>query len=319
MTTPVLRLGTRRSKLARTQSKLVGERLTAVTGIPVELVDIVTEGDVNRAPLVTMGGAGVFVSAVRDALLRGEVDFVVHSLKDLPTTPEPGIDLVAVPGREDPRDALIARDNLTLGELPVGSKVATGSPRRQVQLEALGFGIEVIGIRGNVGTRIEAVTSGAADAVVLANAGLRRLGETDRITEVIDPLQMLPAPGQGALAVECRAITATSTDQERFIAKALAELDDAESRACVIAERAVLSRAEAGCSAPLGALAEVVEGDAGLELSLAAVLADADGHLIRHSVQGRVVDARTLGEELADLLLERIDGNLPTTMSTKGA
>ena len=151
-----------------------------------------------------MGGTGVFVSALRDALLDGRVDVAVHSLKDLPTTPADGIALAAVPLREDPRDVVVARDGLTLGELPVGSRLGTGSPRRVSQLAALGLGLELQGIRGNVDTRIRKVREGEVDAVVLARAGLARLGRLDEVTEVLDPLQMLPAPGQGALAVECR-------------------------------------------------------------------------------------------------------------------
>ena len=200
----VLRLGTRASLLARTQSALVADLIRARTGREVELVDVTTEGDANRASLVSLGGTGVFVGALRDALLRGDVDLAVHSLKDLPTAPHPGITLAAVPTREDPRDVVVARDGLTLGELPVGSVVGTGSPRRAAQLHALGLGLEIVDIRGNVDTRLGKVGAGEVDAVLLARAGLARLGRLDDVTEVIDPIQMLPAPGQGALAVECR-------------------------------------------------------------------------------------------------------------------
>ena len=164
-----------------------------------------TEGDASPAPLAQIGGTGVFVSALREALLRGEVDLAVHSLKDLPTAPPEGIALAAVPTREDPRDVVVARDGLTLGELPQGARVGTGAPRRVAQIEALGLGIDLVGVRGNVDTRIGKVAYGELDAVVLARAGLARLGRADEVTEVLDPLQVLPAPGQGALAVECRA------------------------------------------------------------------------------------------------------------------
>ncbi|QIK74506.1 hydroxymethylbilane synthase [Nocardioides piscis] len=297
--TPVLRLGTRRSALATTQSGHVADLIRARLGREVELVEITTEGDISSAPLASLGGTGVFVSALRDALKRGDVDVAVHSLKDIPTQPEAGIALAAIPTREDPRDAVVARDGLTLGELPVGSRIGTGSPRRVAQLEALGLGLDVVGIRGNVDTRIRKVASGDYDAVLLARAGLARLGRVDEITETLDPLQMLPAPGQGALAIECRA------EDEALVAD-LAQLDDPRTRAAVTAERAVLATLEAGCSAPLGALAEVVEGDDGDELWIRAVAMSADGGLsVRMSTTGSPTDAAETGNRLAsDMLAE---------------
>ncbi len=294
-----LRLGTRASALATTQSGHVADLVRERLGREVELVEVSTEGDVNRAPLASMGGTGVFVSALRDALLDGRVDLAVHSLKDLPTYPADGIALPAVPPREDPRDVVVARDGLTLGELPVGSRVGTGSPRRVSQLAALGLGLELQDIRGNVDTRIRKVRDGEVDAVVLARAGLARLGRLDEATEVLDPLQMLPAPGQGALAIECR-----SADTD--LVELLARLDDPATRAAVTAERAVLSTLEAGCSAPLGALADVVEGEDGEELWLRAVALSADGGLtVRMSLSGPVADAAGLGTRLAsDMLAE---------------
>jgi hydroxymethylbilane synthase len=295
-TTP-LRLGTRASALATTQSGLVADLIRQRLGREVVLVTITTEGDVNAAPLATLGGTGVFVSALRDALLRGEVDVAVHSLKDLPTTPADGIALAAVPTREDPRDVVVARDGLTLGELPHGSRVGTGSPRRAAQLEALGLGLDVTGVRGNVDTRIGKVTSGQYDAVVLARAGLARLGRLDDATEALDPLQMLPAPGQGALAIECR------SDDTGLVAD-LAALDDPASRAAVTAERAVLATLEAGCAAPLGALAEVVEGEDGDELWVRAVALSHDGGIsVRRSATGPVADAAGVGHRLASEML----------------
>ena len=207
MSAATLRVGTRASVLATTQSRLVADVLRERLGRDVELVEVSTEGDRSQASGVPLQGAastGVFVAAVREALLRGDVDVAVHSLKDLPTAPADGIVLAAVPQREDPRDVVVARDGLTLGELPAGSRVGTGSPRRVAQLHALGLGLEIAGIRGNVDTRIGKVRSGEYDAVILARAGLARIGRLDEVTEVLDPLQMLPAPGQGALAVECR-------------------------------------------------------------------------------------------------------------------
>ena len=295
--TTTLRIGTRRSLLATTQSGHVADLIRERLGREVELVEITTEGDTNTAPLATMGGTGVFVSALRDALLRGEVDVAVHSLKDLPTTPAEGISLVATPTREDPRDVVVARDGLTLGELPVGSRVGTGSPRRAAQLQALGLGVEVVGIRGNVDTRIGKVASGEYDAVLLARAGLARLGRVDDATEVLDPLQMLPAPGQGALAIECRT-------SDTALVEELAVLDDHATRASVTAERAVLATLEAGCSAPLGALAEVVEGDDGDELWIRAIVLSPDGGLsIRMSATGDVDDAAATGNRLASEML----------------
>lgn len=297
--TDVLRIGTRKSLLARTQSGEVAELIRAKLGYAVELVDVTTEGDVNQAPLASMGGTGVFVSALRDALLRGEVDLAVHSLKDLPTYSQEGITLAAVPLREDPRDVVVARDGLTLGELPVGSTVGTGSPRRVAQLHALGLGLEIVGVRGNVDTRIGKVASGELDAVILALAGLARLGRADEATEVLDPLQMLPAPGQGALAVECR-----TSDAE--LAKSLAQaLEDPRTRAAVDAERAVLATLEAGCSAPLGALAEVAEGDDGDEIWIRAVALSHDGALtVRMSTTGSPDDPVGVGRRLAEQMLD---------------
>lgn len=295
-----LRIGTRASLLARTQCGHVADMIRERLGVEVELVEITTEGDVSRAPLATLGGTGVFVSALRDALLDGRVDVAVHSLKDIPTGAAAGITLAAVPTREDPRDVLVARDGLTLGELPHGSVVATGSPRRASQLAALGLGLEVVGLRGNIDTRLGKVTSGEVDGVILARAGLSRIGRLGLVTEAIDPIQMLPAPGQGALAVECR----TSDDD---LASSLREhIDDPHTRAAVEAERAVLSTLEAGCSAPVGALAEVADaGDDGSEIWIRAVALSHDGTVdIRRSASGPLDDAVGVGTRLATGMLE---------------
>ena len=299
MTAAPIRLGTRRSPLARTQSELVADALRGALRRDVELVEVVTEGDVSREPLAAIGGTGVFVSALRDALLRADVDLAVHSLKDLPTTPDPHVALAAVPVREDPRDAVVARDGLTLGELPAGARIGTGSPRRAAQLHALGLGFDVVAIRGNVDTRIRKVFSGDVDAVVLARAGIARLGRLDEVTEVLDPLMMLPAPGQGALAVECRA-----SDPD-LVAEVRSALDDPRTRAAVAAERAVLSALEAGCSAPVGAMGEIAEGEDGDELWLRAVALSTDGAFaVRRSATGSPEAAEKVGRALAEEMLD---------------
>jgi hydroxymethylbilane synthase len=309
MTGSPIRVGTRASLLARTQSGLVADALQAALGREVALVEVRTEGDRSTAPLASLGGAGVFVGALREALLRGEVDVAVHSLKDLPTADENGIVLAAVPSREDPRDVVVARDGLTLAELPEGARVGTGSLRRAAQLRALGMGLEIVGVRGNVDTRIGKVTSGEIDAVLLARAGLARIGRLDEVTEVLDPLQMLPAPGQGALAVECRSDDALAEGVRDAV-------DDPRTRAAVTAERVLLADLEAGCSAPVGALAEVADGDDGEELWLRGVVLSADGAVaIRRSCTGapgdaagvgRALAAEMLAEGAADLLGERV-------------
>ncbi len=295
--TPI-RIGTRASTLARAQSQLVADALVAALGVDIELVNVVSAGDESNRPLTEIGGQGVFVGAVREALAAGDVDLVVHSLKDLPTAGDDRVTLAAVPQRGDVRDALVARDGLTLGELPPGSRVGTGSPRRAAQLYALGLGLDVVAIRGNVDTRITQVTTGDLDGVVLARAGLVRIGRADEITETIDPIQMLPAPGQGALAVE---VAASATDLARSVAEVL---DDQASRAAVTAERELLRVLEAGCSAPVGALAEVAEGEDGMEIWLRGVVAAPDGsHVVRLSAGGPADDPIGVGCRLAEELL----------------
>ncbi|HEX7188695.1 MAG TPA: hydroxymethylbilane synthase [Actinomycetes bacterium] len=308
-----LRLGTRRSPLATAQAELVARALTERTGRAVELVPVTTYGDTSRAALTQIGGTGVFVGALREALTSGDVDVAVHSLKDLPTTQPDDVVIAAVPPREDPRDALVARDGLTLGELPSGSRVGTGSPRRAAQLRVLGLGLEVVEVRGNVDTRLRLVADGQIDAVVLARAGLARLGRLDTVTEVLDPLQMLPAPGQGALAVECRTPVDPHTAE---LFALLGTLDDAATRLVVEAERTLLATLEAGCSAPVGAYGEAADGEHVLELYLRAVVSAVDGSAsVRLSATGPLVEAARIGRDLAadllaegaaDLMLERV-------------
>lgn len=307
----LIRIGTRGSALALAQTGIVADALEKA-GAKTELVTVVTPGDRSSAPIAEIG-IGVFTSALRDALADGTVDVAVHSYKDLPTKPDPRLSLAAVPPRADPRDALVARDGLTLGELPPGSRVGTGSPRRAAQLQALGLGLSVVPIRGNVDTRIRKVASGEVDGVVLARAGLARLGRLDEITEVLEPIQMLPAPAQGALAVECRV---DDMDTEHLLQSIV---DDDATRYAVAAERAMLAALEAGCSAPVGALADVVE-DLDAEdrvvyrLSLRGVAAanwSADANLegsavdlLRASATGDLTEGEQLGRALAAELLE---------------
>jgi len=293
-----LRLGTRASALALTQSGHVAQELTRSTGREVELVHVATKGDVSSAAIAQLGGTGVFVTALRDALLADGVDLAVHSYKDLPTAPAEGLVIAAVPPRQDPRDILVARDGLTLGELPEGSRVGTGSPRRMSQLRALGLGLEVVPIRGNVDTRIGKVASGELDAVVLARAGLARLDRLAEVTEVLDPLSVLPAPAQGALAVECRA-------DDTGLVELLSALDHPDTRTAVAAERALLAALEAGCTAPVGALAEVAEGDDGDEVYLRGLVAALDGSdTVRLSATGPTPEAQEVGRRLAAELLD---------------
>ncbi len=252
MTQRMLRLGSRKSPMAITQSRQVADMITERTGRQVEIVGVTTLGDVNRAQLTQIGGTGVFVGALREALLGGEVDLAVHSLKDLPAAPAAGIVLAAVPPRDDPRDALIARDGIKLADLPAGARIGTGSLRRAAQLLALRADLRCVPIRGNACTRLAKVTDGELDGVVLACAGLARIGSAGAITQVLEPDEMLPAPGQGALAVECR-------DGDAELAGLLAAVNDPASMAAAVAERSLLQGLGAGCSAPVGGYAAGTE------------------------------------------------------------
>lgn len=287
--------------LATTQAGTVRDALVAA-GHPAELVKISTTGDRSSGPIAELG-VGVFTAALREAIVDGRVDAAVHSHKDLPTADDPRFVLAAIPPREDPRDALVARDGLVLGELPAGAVVGTSSPRRAAQLRALGLGLEIRPLRGNLDTRLNRVSSGELDAIVVARAGLARLGRLDAVTETLEPVQMLPAPAQGALAVECRA-------GDTALAALLAELDDTDTRRAVTAERTLLAELEAGCSAPVGAIAEVVEsidedGRVFDELSLRGCVAALDGSdVIRASGIGSPDRARELGVSVAAELFE---------------
>lgn len=299
-----LLLGTRGSALARTQSRMVADDLEAAArskgiDLTVELHIVTTEGDTTTTPLTGQSSVGVFVSALRTALLAGECDIAVHSLKDMPVGPAEGIELAAIPAREDARDALCSAGK-TLAELPHGAKVGTGSPRRAAQLLATRPDLDVHGLRGNVDTRLKAVGE-RFDAVVLAAAGLNRIGRSDEASQLLSYEVMVPAPGQGALAVEIR------SDADATIADAVRLLDDRATRAAVTAEREALRVLEAGCAAPVGAYARV-QGD---RLRLHVRVISPDGTLQLNEVgAGPLSEAGSLGRAAAHALLGRGAGQL---------
>lgn len=308
-------VGTRGSALATTQTGWAAGKLAALSGLEANTVLVRTEGDVITGSLATLGGTGVFAAALRQQLLLAGCDLAVHSLKDLPTVQPEGLVLAAIPPREDVRDALCARDGLSLDELPSGARIGTGSPRRAAQLLNYRPDLQIVDIRGNVPTRLGRVkgmgatlddgsvgrtVQGDLDAVVLAAAGLLRLGMEKHITEYLDPRIMLPAPGQGALAIEVR----TAGSGQAALDAALTEFDDASTRMQVGAERALLNALEAGCAAPIGALAHFE----GAELVLEAVACKPDGtQVMRQSARAEAHDeaaALELGRSLAHIMLD---------------
>lgn len=324
------RIGTRGSALATTQTGIVATALSAAGAGDSETLIVKTEGDVVTGSLAALGGAGVFAAELRQRVLDGGVDVAVHSLKDLPVAQPHGLVIAAIPGREDVRDVLVARDGHTLDNLPTAAVVGTGSPRRAAQLLAARPDLRVVDIRGNVPTRLRRVKglvldqddsgsvgrerAGDLDAVILAGAGLDRLGLERYITERIDPHVMLPAPGQGSLAVEVSAATAALDSP---LTRALTELDDEATRWAVSAERALLSRLEGGCAAPLGALA-VLSHSGSLRLDAVAVSPNGSRALRRHAAAAvaDVAGAVALGERLADELLA---AGAATLMGTNSA
>jgi hydroxymethylbilane synthase len=287
-----LRIGTRGSALARTQSGMVAAAVEVATGRASELVTVRTLGDDHPGPLAQMPEPGVFVSALRDALLDGSVDVAVHSMKDLPSAAVEGIVLAAVPTREDPRDALVTADGRGLAALARGASVGTGSPRRAARLRALRPDLRIVELRGNVDSRLARVTDGELDAVVLAVAGLMRLGRAAMIAEHLDPASMLPAPAQGALAVECR------SDDPATLAL-LAAVDDRPSRLRVLAERAVLSAVGASCASAIGALASLE----GATLTLDADASGIDGEHVSDRSTIALPDIASPGTTQADATL----------------
>lgn len=286
----MLKIGTRGSHLATTQAGHVRDDL-GVVGHPAELKIVVTPGDLSQAPVERIG-VGVFTSALRDALFNGEVDVAVHSFKDLPTAYEPRSYLI-VPKREDNREALIARDGLTLAELPEGARVGTSAPRRISQLRAMRPDLDIRPLRGNIERRMGYVESGELDAIMLAYAGLVRGGYGDRATQIFDPHEFIPAPAQGALAVECRVDDAAGRE-------AIAKLIDDTATAEAGAERTVLAVLEAGCTAPVAATARATEN--GIELRAGVFALDGSRSLVE-DVQG--TDPEEIGRRAAEALLER--------------
>jgi hydroxymethylbilane synthase len=277
--------------MAIAQSRLVARQITRVTGREVEIVGVTTLGDVSRAQLTQIGGTGVFVSALREALLNGEVDFAVHSLKDLPAVQPADVTLAAVPGRDDPRDALVARDGAKLADLPAGARVGTGSPRRAAQLLALRDDLRCVPIRGNADTRMAKIDAGEVDAVLLAYAGLARIGQLSAVSQVFEPDEMLPAPGQGALAIECAAANVE-------LAELLRQVSDERTVAAITAERSLLEALAAGCSAPVAGYA-AAGGNGGLKMHALVMSGDGSVMLRAHRSTAALADARELGRECA--------------------
>jgi hydroxymethylbilane synthase len=301
-----LRLGTRGSPLALAQAGQIARRLRAESGRPVVLVTVITSGDASAAPIEQLGTTGVFTTTLREALLRGDVDFVVHSGKDLPTAPVPGLRIAAYPAREDPRDALVWPGGTSLDALPYGARIGTGSPRRAALLRATGRQLQIVPIRGNVDTRLRKLADGQVDALVLAMAGLSRLGLLHYPVTPLSPSLLMPAPAQGVLAVECRSA-------DPVTAAKLSALDHSPSRAAAIAERGFLAALGAGCSSPVGALAEVAAEAAGRpEVRLSGVIAAPDGSaVVRAQLTGAVGDGEALGRRLAQALLREGGAALP--------
>lgn len=293
-----IRVGTRASALAVAQTSAIA----ALLG-PHELITITSEGDRSSAPLASLGGTGVFVSALRDALLAGEVDLIVHSFKDLPTAPEDGIRLAAVPTRADARDALATRDGVTLAKLPAGSRVGTGSPRRRAQLLAARPDLDVVGIRGNVDTRLGRLydpdDDRRVDGLVLAAAGLERLGRLGEASELLDLAQWPTAPAQGALALEIRAGASSA------LAERVGAVDHKPTRMAATAERGVLARLEAGCSAPIAAHATVGDGVLTLTASVFAPQGTSQVTVTEAAAVDSEQAALALSDRVAAALLDR--------------
>jgi len=290
-----LRIGTRGSLLAKWQAEYVRKRLFTAGGVEAEIVIIKTSGDkLQHIPLTQFGGKGVFIKELEDALLEESIDVAVHSVKDIPTDVPSRLTFPAVCRREDVRDCLVSSSGATLTTLRYGARVGTSSLRRQAQLRHVRPDLDVRDLRGNVDTRLRKVESGEYEAVVLAKAGLDRLGWTHRISDTLEPDICMPAVGQGAIAVECRL-------KDTEAAQVLGILDDAESRTAIIAERALLSTLQGGCQLPLGAWARLDRGDLVMEACVCSV----DGaQYVKQRATAPPDQAVALGEQIARLLLD---------------
>ena len=290
-----LRIGTRGSLLAKWQAEFVRKQIFQTSGIEGEIIIIKTTGDkMQQSALSQIGGKGIFIKELEDALLDGSIDIAVHSVKDIPTEVPPGMSFPAICRREDVRDCLVSGNGATLASLRQGARVGTGSLRRQAQLRHSRPDLDVRDLRGNVDTRLRKVESGEYDAVMLAKAGLDRLGWTHRISETLSPDVCMPAVGQGALGIECRASDAETS-------AALDKLNDAETRSAIVAERSLLSVLQGGCQVPLGAWARI-EGN---ELVLDACVCSIDGlQYVKQRATAPPEQARALGERMAHLLIE---------------
>ncbi len=297
-----LRIATRGSALALAQTALAADAMRQVDpAVEIETVEISTEGDRDRVtPLSVLGGRGVFVRAVEEALLAERADVAVHSLKDVPTEQLPALALAAVLPRGDARDALVSRGGVRLADLPAGARVGTSSSRRVALLRALRPDVAPVEIRGNVDTRLRKVADGDYEAVVLAAAGLDRLGRLDEASELFDPADFLPAPGQGAIVLQCRADDAATRDL-------LAALDDGDTRAATDAERGFLSALGAGCTLPVGAYARVAAGRITLQAMVAGDAPDDAGEPRFdprfEEASGAVAEAEAIGRELGERML----------------
>ncbi len=292
-----VRIGTRGSKLALWQAEWVKSHLENLhSGLAVELTIIKTKGDkILDVPLAKVGGKGLFVKEIEAALSSGSIDLAVHSMKDMPAEIPMGLCIGAVPAREVPVDALIAREGQTLETLPRGARIGTSSLRRASQLRRARPDIEIVPLRGNLDTRLRKLDEGQMEAIVLAAAGVRRLGLEARISQKLDTEIMLPAVGQGALCIETR-------DGDTTIAPLVAPLEDAATRIAVTAERAYLHRLEGGCQVPIAGHATLLDG----RLTLCGLVSDLEGQTVIKATQvGRPEEAETIGRELADHLLER--------------
>jgi hydroxymethylbilane synthase len=298
-----LRIGTRGSALALWQANHIADLLAQIHGVETELIRIRTSGDrMQSAPVAQIneligaesGGKGIFIKELEDALLADTIDLAVHSMKDVPTEIPDGLDFPAITRREDPRDCLISRTGRSLKGLPPGARIGTSSLRRQAQLRSNRSDLQVLDLRGNVDTRIKKLDAGEFDAIVLAVAGVNRLGATSRVTQVMNADVMIPAVGQGALGIETRA----ADERTRAMVSAL---DDLDSRACVTAERALLHELQGGCQVPLGAWAQL----RGRELQMEAGVFSADGReSVRREVSGSAAEPTALGRSLGQILIE---------------